>query len=193
MITHVHNSLLDATKLHKALPIVENRMQFGQVLEQAGSKIIVLRHCSPFDFSTLLEKANRRDYAVYIYIDTVDGIQADSAGLQFLAERFHIAGIISHHPKTLALGKELGLETIQRIFAVDSSGLDNALATVEAETVDLLDIAPAPVIPYLTPQQLSVLPRPFIGSGLITTFSQIQAILHAGARNVAVTRPELWS
>jgi glycerol uptake operon antiterminator len=193
MITHVYNSLLDATKLHKALPIVENRMQFGQVLEQAGSKVIVLRHCSPLDFSALLEKANRRDYAIYIYIDTVDGIQADAAGLQFLAERFHITGIISHHPKTLALGKELGLETIQRIFAVDSSGLDNALATVEVENVDLLDIAPAPVIPYLMPQQIAKLPRPFIGSGLITSFSQIQAILQAGARNVAVTRPELWS
>jgi glycerol uptake operon antiterminator len=193
MITHMHNSLLDPTVKHKVVPIVENRVQFGQVLEQAGSKVIVLRHCSPFDFSSLLEKASRRDYAVYINVDTVDGIQADMAGLEFLGERFHITGIISHNPKTLALGKELGLETIHRIFAVDSSGLASALASVEKETTDLLDIAPAPVIPYFTTQQLAALPRPFIGSGLISTTTQIRAILHAGARNVAVTRPELWS
>ena len=104
----------------------------------------------------------------------------------------------SHLP-TGSVGVALGTDgtpqfTIHTGVAWDALTVtDNALATVEAETVDLLDIAPAPVIPYLTPQQLSVLPRPFIGSGLITTFSQIQAILHAGARNVAVTRPELWS
>ncbi len=193
MITHMHNSLLDPTVLHKVVPIVENRVQFGQVLEQAGTRVIVLRHCSLFDFSSLLEKASRRDYAVYVNVDTVDGIQADTAGLQFLAERFRITGIISHNPKTLGLGKELGLETIQRIFAVDSSGLASALAMVDKESIDLLDIAPAPVIPYLTPQQLAAFPRPFIGSGLITNLAQIQAILHAGARNVAVMRPELWS
>jgi glycerol uptake operon antiterminator len=192
MLTHVHNSLLDSALQHKVLPIVENRVQFGQVLEQAGSKIIVLRHCSLFDFSSLFEKANRRDYAIYVYIDTVDGIQSDAAGLQFLSEHFHITGIISHHPKTLAIAKELGMETIQRIFAIDSSGLNSSLATVEVENIDLLDIAPAPVIPYLSPEQLSTFPRPFIGSGLITNFAQVRAILHAGARNVAVTRPELW-
>lgn len=193
MITHVHNSLLDPALKHKVLPIVENRTQFGQVLEQASGKVIVLRHCSLFDLSALLEKATRRDYAIYVNIDTIDGIQADVAGLQFLAEHFHVTGIISHNPKTLIQGKELGLETIQRIFAVDSSGLDSALSTIEVASIDLLDIAPARVIPYFTPGQLAAFPLPFIGSGLMSTFAQIQTVLRAGARYVAVSRPELWS
>jgi glycerol uptake operon antiterminator len=86
----------------------------------------------------------------------------------------------------------LGLETIQRIFAVDSTGLEMALESVDTSTTDLLDISPALVIPYVIPRLAVPLPLHFIGSGLIQTSQQIQRILRADAAGVAIIRRELW-
>ena len=185
-------SLVSLTKQCRVIPVVESRTQFAQVLENTHARAILLRHCNVFDFATVLQNSHRRGYAVYINIDHIDGIHADAAGLQYLAEYLHITGIVSNHPKTLSLGKQFGLETIQRLFAVDSTGLDNALESVDTRTIDLLDISPALVIPYITLHLKMVLPLPFIGSGLISTSEQVQAVLRAGAIGVAALRPELW-
>lgn len=192
MQTQSSQSLLNLTKLCRVIPVVENRTQFAQVLETSHARAILLRHCNLFDFATALQNTHRRGYATYVNIDHIDGVHADAAGLQYLAERLHITGIVSNHPKVLSLGKQFGLETIQRLFAVDSTGLENALESVDTSTIDLLDISPALVIPYITLHLKLVLPLPFIGSGLISTTEQVQAVIRAGAIGVAAIRPELW-
>lgn len=125
-------------------------------------------------------------------VDHIDGIHADSAGLRYLTEQFSITGIISSNPRTLALAKGYELETIQRIFAVDSTGLEVALESVDRRSVDLLDIAPALAVPYVVSSLATQLPLPFTASGLIFTFKQARAVIGAGAVAVAVAKSELW-
>ncbi len=126
MITQSSRSLLDISSQCKTIPIVENRVHFTQVLDISQIKAILLRHCNLFELTSLLHNAHRRGLSVYVYIDHIDGIHADSAGLRYLAEQLHVTGILSNHPRILSLGKSFGLETIQRIFAVDSTGLEMA-------------------------------------------------------------------
>src|SRR5947209_10378277 len=185
-------SLLTTSSQCKIIPIVESRVQFTQVFDAKHVSTVFLRHCNLFDFTKLLSDANGRKLSVYVNIDHIDGIHADSAGLRYLAEQLHVTGIISNHPRILSSGKSFGLETIQRIFAVDSTGLEMALETVDKAYVDLLDISPALVIPYIVPSLIMSLPLPFIASGLISTPQQVKAVLRSGASAVAVSRPELW-
>ncbi len=140
----------------------------------------------------MVDQAYRRDLSLYVNIDHIDGIHSDAAGLRYLADQFRVAGVVSNHPKLLALAKDFGMETIQRIFAVDSTGLEVALGTVDRSYTDLLDISPALVIPYVISRLAEPLPLSFIGSGLIQTSQQIQRILRANAAGVAVMRKELW-
>ena len=192
MLTRLSRSLLDLPPRCRTIPVIENRVQFVHAFDAPQVSAIVLRHCNLFEFQTLLERTYRRGLAVYVNIDNIEGIHADSAGLSYLADHFHVVGIISSNPRTLSLGKQLGLETIQRIFAVDSTGLETALDTVDRQFVDLLDISPALVIPYVIPYLQTPLPLPFIASGLVYTTQQMQAILQCGALAVMVTRSELW-
>jgi glycerol uptake operon antiterminator len=192
VITQSSRSLLDISSQCKTIPIVENRAHFTQVLDISQIKAILLRHCNLFELTSLLHNAHRHALSVYVYIDHIDGIHADSAGLRYLAEQLHVTGILSNHPRILSLGKSFGLETIQRIFAVDSTGLEMALETVDKAYIDLLDVSPALVIPYIVPSLTKLLPLPFIASGLISTPQQVKAVLRSGASGVAVSRPELW-
>jgi glycerol uptake operon antiterminator len=192
MPTRSSGSLLNLLAQCKTIPVIENREQFAHIFDSSHIRAILLRHCNLFELTHLLEQAHKRGLAVYVNVDHIDGIHPDSAGLRHLAEQFHIAGIVSNHPKTLALARSFGLETIQRIFAVDSTGLEMALESVDIVNIDLLDISPALVIPYVVPRLAAPLPLRFIGSGLIQTSQQVQAILQADAAGVAVTRSELW-
>jgi glycerol uptake operon antiterminator len=159
-------------------------------LDSSHVTAILLRHCNLFDFRTLLENARERELAVYVSMDHIDGIAPDAAGLRYLATQLHITGVVSSHGKVLAQAKSFDMETVQRIFAIDSTGLEVALESVDEQQIDLLAISPALVIPYAVTQM--PLHLPFIGSGFVSTSQQVQAVLRAGAIGVTVTRPELW-
>lgn len=193
MLTQSDQSLLNQALHYKVIPVVETRTQLVQALDHTPAKIVLLRHCNLFDFSSLLESAHRQGFAVWVHIDHIDGINTDEAGIQYIAEYFHIQGVISHHPKTLALSKSFGLETMQRIYAVDSTGLETALESIDLDHVDILNICPALVIPHIATFLKRTLPLPFIGSGLISTQEQIRTVLQAGAAGVTVLQSELWS
>ena len=193
MLTRSSRSLLSLPAQCKTIPIIGNSGQFIQALDTSSVRAILLRHCNIFEFARLLEDAHHRDLSVYVNVDHIDGINPDAAGLRYLADHFHIAGIVSNNPRILALGKDFGLECIQRIFALDSTGLEATLESVDTHYSDLLDISPALVVPYVIPYLATPLPLPFIASGLANTSQQVQAILRAGALGVAVTRNELWS
>jgi len=138
----------------------------------------------------MLERAHERELAVYVNVDHIDGVSPDKAGLRYLATQLHITGIVSSNARILAQARSFDLETVQRIFAVDSTGLEVALESVDSQHVDLLDISPALVIPYVVAQ--TPLHLPFIGTGFISTPQQVQKVLRAGAVGVTVSRPELW-
>jgi glycerol uptake operon antiterminator len=190
MLTRSSRSLLSISDRQKTIPLLENRMQLVRALDAPQIATIFLRHCNLLELRPLLDHAFEHEVAVYVNVDHIDGIHPDTAGLRFLAQQLRIAGIVSSNPRILALGKSFQLETIQRIFAVDSTGLEAALESIDSHLVDLLDISPALVIPYVVSH--TRLPLPFIGSGLISTFQQVQAVLRAGAVRVAVARPELY-
>ncbi len=190
MLTRSTRSLLSVSAQQKTIPVIENRTLFSRALDASQITTILLRHCNLFELRPMLDHAYEREVAVYVNVDHIDGIHPDTAGLRYLAHQLHIAGIVSSNPRILALGKSFDLETVQRLFAVDSTGLEAALESVDTHHVDLLDISPALVIPYVVSQ--TPLPLPFMGSGLISTFQQVQAVLRAGALHVAVARPELW-
>ncbi len=190
MLPRSSRSLLSVSDRQKIIPLIGNRTEFLRALNAPHISTVLLRHCNLLDLRPILDHAYEHEVSIYVNVDHIDGIHPDSAGLRFLAHRLHVAGIISSNPRILALGKSFELETIQRLFAVDSTGLETALESVDSHTVDLLDISPALVIPYVVSH--TVLPLPFIGSGLISTFQQAQSVLRAGALRVAATRPELY-
>lgn len=190
MLTRSTRSLLNLPARQKTIPVIENRVQFSLALNSSDLTAILLRHCNPLDFRTLLENAHERGLAVYVNMDHIDGIAPDAAGLRHLATQLHIKGVVSSHGKVLAQAKSFGLQTVQRIFAVDSTGLEVALESVDEQQVDLLAISPALVIPYAVSQM--TLDLPFIGSGFVSTPQQVQTVLRAGAIGVTVSRPELW-
>ena len=125
MLTRSSRSLLSISDRQKIIPVVENRVQFLRALDAPQITTIMLRHCNLLELRPLLNHAFEHEVTVYVNVDHIDGIHPDTVGLRFLAHQLHIAGIVSSNPRILAQGKTFELETIQRLFAVDSTGIGN--------------------------------------------------------------------
>ncbi|HZS76664.1 MAG TPA: glycerol-3-phosphate responsive antiterminator [Ktedonobacteraceae bacterium] len=192
MSVRAAGSLLSLPTQYKTIPIIENRMQFVHVLDSPSISAILLRHCNLFELSACLEQAYARKRFIYVNVDHIDGIHPDASGLNYLAHHLHVTGVISSNPRVLMLAKQTGIETCQRVFALDSTGLEATLDAVDSEYVDLLDISPALVVPHVIPYLSRPLPLPFMASGLIYNHQQVQAVLRSGAVRVAVAKSDLW-
>jgi glycerol uptake operon antiterminator len=173
------------------IPVVDNRPALEHALAIHAGVIFIARY-DLFEVEALLRTHGGHRPALFVYADQMEGVNADQAGLRFLAEQVGVRGIISLRPSTLALARELGLEAIQRLFALDSTGWETARNAFVAAVVSMVEIAPALVLPYLGASLTEQLGVPFLASGLVTSRQQIDRILATGACAVATSRRELW-
>jgi glycerol uptake operon antiterminator len=173
------------------IPIVDSRPAFEHALATHAGIIFIGRY-NLFEVEALLRTRTGPRPALFIYADQMEGVSADQSGLRFLVEQVGIQGVISLRHNTLALAREVGLETIQRLFALDSTGWETARNAFVAAVAGMVEIAPALVLPYLGLPLAEQLGVPFLASGLVSNRHQIDRILATGARAVATPRRELW-
>lgn len=192
MLAQTKHSLREALSRNKVIPVVENRAQFLTALTMSAHHVLFLRNCDLFDLKALCQQAAQQGYLLYVNVDRMNGIHPDAAGLHYLVEHLHITGITSTNLKTLTLASTLGLSTMLHIFAADSTGLESAIEMGDVTGVDLFNVSPALVVPFIAETLTTLLSRPFIASGLISTRRQIQAVVQTGALGVVVPQPELW-
>lgn len=141
---------------------------------------------------TLEEKiaqAHNAGKYVMIHLDLAEGIGRDRTGLRFVAS-CGADGVISTKGQMIRFGKELGLFTVQRFFAVDSSGADSIGDMFRNTNPDLIEIMPGVVTKVI--RQYAQNGIPVIAGGLIQSKSEVTDALSCGALAVSLGKPELW-
>ena len=95
-------------------------------------------------------------------------------------------------PHLLKDASRFRLRTIQRIHALDSTGLETGLNSVGRPAPYAIAIAPGVAIPEVMPTIRESTNVPVWGTGFITTPEQAAAVLAAGADVVASAELKLW-
>lgn len=126
---------------------------------------------------------------VMVHLDLAEGIGKDRAGLRYLAG-CGIDGILSTKGQLIRWAKDLGLFTVQRFFAVDSSGAESIGDMFRNTGPQIMEIMPGVVTKVIRRYAQSGIP--VIAGGLIQTKSEVTDALGAGATAVSTGQPELW-
>ena len=171
-------SIRDSNSLHQALDL-----GYRQLLIERGSLLTMV---GP------LAAAARQGVAIFVNLDGVEGLAADSAALAFLATDLGFSGVLSVKPHLLRDASRFRLRTIQRIHALDSTGLETGLNSIGLPAPYAIAIAPAVAIPQVMAAVRESTNAPVWGTGFITTADQAAAVLAAGASVVSSAQPELW-
>lgn len=133
--------------------------------------------------------AHKQNKFVFVHIDLADGIGKDKVGLRFLSE-CGVDGIITTRGNLVRAAKELGLITVQRIFALDSQGISGVDELVFASRPDFIEIMPGVIDKIIS--RFAEGDTPVIAGGLIETKNEVTAALSCGAIAVSTGRKELW-
>ncbi len=136
-----------------------------------------------------IKQAHEAGKYIMIHLDLAEGIGRDRTGLRFVAS-CGADGILTTKGQLIRMGKEIGLFTVQRFFAVDSSGADSIGDMFRSTHPDLIEIMPGVVTKVI--KQYAQNGIPVIAGGLIQTKSEVTDALGSGAVAVSIGKPELW-
>jgi glycerol uptake operon antiterminator len=128
---------------------------------------------------------------IYVNVDLVGGIAADTSGLRFLSRR--VEGIISTHRHVIELAKTSRLISIQRLFAIDSGAVERGLKLIRRAEPQFVEILPALAYCEVAEQYAEVLDLPVLAGGLLKSQEDISTILEAGAAGVSTSHQALWN
>lgn len=173
------------------LPAVRDGASLNQALDLGYHQVLIERGSLLAIVGPLAEAA-RHGIAIFVNLDAVEGLAPDSAALAFLATDLGVSGVLSVKPHLLRDASRFRLRTVQRIHALDSTGLQTGLNSMLSPAPYAIAIAPAVAIPQVMPTLRATSSTPIWGTGFITSSEQANQVLAAGADVVSSAREEVW-
>jgi glycerol uptake operon antiterminator len=173
------------------LPAVRDNASLNQALD-LGYRQVLIERGSLLALVGPLASAARQGIAIFVNLDAVEGLAPDSAALAFLATDLGLSGVLSVKSHLLKDASRFRLRTVQRIHALDSTGLETGLNSIVSPPPYAIAIAPAVAIPQVMPAIRATTGTPVWGTGFISSVDQANDVLAAGAEVVSSGRPEVW-
>lgn len=125
-----------------------------------------------------------------IHADLVTGLAPKEIAADFL-HRCRADGIISTRPSLTRRGRELGMLSVLRVFALDSKAVSKVRSEADLGNPDMIELLPGP-LPRIIARLKGELRVPLIAGGLLEEKSDILSALGAGALCVSTSNSHLW-
>jgi len=155
-------------------------------------EVVFLLQGSVLTIAPQVERVKASGRRALVHIDLIDGFANRDVVIDALKRLCAPDGVISTRPPLLRRAHQLGLTTVQRVFAIDSKSVANLRNLSETGGPDFIEIMPG-----LMPRVLRAVREstgiPVIAGGLIEEKSEVIAALDAGAVAVSTTHQGVWS
>ena len=152
-------------------------------------EVIFLLGSSILSIPDKIRQAHEADKCIFIHTDLAEGLGKDRTGVQFCAQA-GADGIISTRANLIRAGRDLGLMTVQRFFALDSQGVDSISELLENSNPDLIEIMPGVIGKII--KRFANAKAPLIAGGLVETKEDVTTALKLGAFAVSTGKEPLW-
>jgi glycerol-3-phosphate responsive antiterminator len=117
------------------------------------------------------------DATLAVDCDGVEGLGDDRAAAEFLVLRLGFGIVLTRHAAMAANVASLGGLALLKVYALDSDGLRRSLDAHPGGSAIGTAICPGLVLSHLEPGEISQLPRPIVGYGLLESPVDIAACL----------------
>ena len=167
----MRHPMMSVLEQNPVLPAVKDAGRLEACLAQPAGVVFLL--CGDIlNIDRLIDRVHQAGKYAVVHADLVAGLAPREIAVDFL-HRCGADGIISTRPMLLRRGRELGLLTVLRVFAI-------------------IEILPGTLCKVL--RRLSrELPVPLIAGGLLSDKADVLASLGAGALCVSASDESLWA
>ena len=109
----------------------------------------------------------------------VAGLSKDPAAVDYIGSAIKPTGVITTKPNLTATARQYGLQTVQRLFMLDSLSIQTGLKMVRTTQPDFIEIMPG-IIAKVIPELKENTPIPIIAGGMISCKKEIITLVKAG-------------
>ena len=185
----MRHPMMSVLEQNPVLPAVKDTGRLEACLAQPAGVVFLL--CGDIlNIDRLIDRVHQAGKYAVVHADLVAGLAPREIAVDFL-HRCGADGIISTRPHLIRRGRELGLLTVLRVFAIDSKAVGNLQKETEMVTPDVIEILPG-TLPRVIERLSKKIPVPLIAGGLMTDKSDIVSALQAGALCASTSDEELW-
>lgn len=172
-MAHAMLPLLERTPV---IPAVKEPETLDRALCHDGAAVFLL--CGDIlNIGELVDRVHRAGKQAVIHADLIAGLAPKEIAVDYL-RRCGADGIISTRPHLIRRGRELGMLTVLRVFAIDSKAVSNLGKETGMGMPDLIEVLPGTI--YKVIARLSrELPVPLIAGGLLADKADVTAALSA--------------
>lgn len=186
----MRHPLVRMMEQNPVVPALKDPAHLAACLRCPGSVVFVL--CGDIlSVSDLITRIHEGGKKAVIHADLINGLAPKEIAADFL-QRCGADGIISTRPALIRRGRELGLLTVLRVFALDSKAVNNLRSEINSGCPDMIEILPG-TLPRILSRLSNELNIPLIAGGLLEEKGDILAALGAGALCVSASDSRLWN
>lgn len=185
----MRHKLIDLLEQSPVLPAVKDEDALPRAL-RCESRVVFLLGGDLLSIRRWIDLTHEAGKQSAVHLDLVGGLAPREVAVDWLQQQ-GADGIISTRPHLIRRGRELGLLTVLRVFAIDSKAVGNLQKETEMVTPDVIEILPG-TLPRVIERLSKKIPVPLIAGGLMTDKSDIVSALQAGALCASTSDEELW-
>lgn len=185
----MRHKLIDLLEQSPVLPAVKDEDALPRAL-RCESRVVFLLGGDLLSIRRWIDLTHEAGKQAAVHLDLVGGLAPREVAVDWLQQQ-GADGIISTRPHLIRRGRELGLLTVLRVFAIDSKAVGNLQKETEMVTPDVIEILPG-TLPRVIERLSKKIPVPLIAGGLMTDKSDILSALQAGALCASTSDEELW-
>lgn len=186
----MRHGLIRLMEQNPVVPALKSEQELELCLRAPGAVIFVL--CGDIlNIDRIIAQLHDGGKKAVVHADLVAGLAAKEIAADFL-QRCGADGIISTRPALVRRGRELGMLSVLRLFALDSKAVSNLLRESDAAAPDMIEILPG-TLPRILRRVAEKTATPLIAGGLIEEKADILSALGAGALCVSTSDAALWN
>jgi glycerol uptake operon antiterminator len=178
------------TKKKNIIAAVKNEETLEKALLSNVEVIFVLSGdiCKINDVVNKCHKANKK---VYLHIEMIEGFGKDEAAVRYIANNIKPDGIITTKSSLIKAANSLGLDSVFRVFMLDSQSIKTAISNIERCKATNVEILPG-LIPELISYFANTVDANIIAGGLIATKKHVEVAFEKGAIACSTSESSLW-
>ena len=185
----MRHKLIDLLEQSPVLPAVKDEDALPRAL-RCESRVVFLLGGDLLSIRRWIDLTHEAGKQAAVHLDLVGGLAPREVAVDWLQQQ-GADGIISTRPHLIRRGRELGMLTVLRVFAIDSKAVGNLQKETEMVTPDVIEILPG-TLPKIIEKLSGRLPVPLIAGGLMTDKGDIVSALQAGALCASTSEEALW-
>jgi len=155
------------------------------------AQIVFVLYGNILNISDICDKLKKAGKTIFVHADLIDGLRGDKVGIEFINKYLAVDGIISTKVNCIKYAKQLGLQTILRIFVIDSLSIKTGVKNINETKPSAVEIMPG-VAGKAIENLLIETNVPIIAGGLIDKKKDVIDALSVGAIAISTTAEDLW-